>query len=1079
MNTKTKLTIYATIFFLILLASFYFSAKAHADVSYVGVGSTSSTTTSVGMTAPAGTQDNDIMVAFVTSFRASNSAPGNISTPSGWTQWANRTTATYYKSAIYWKRASSESGTYTWTSTNATQMNLVISGYRGCTQSGDPQDVLSNTAYTTSNTTIRAASITPTMTGGMYVWGGWYYASSGIGITAPSGMNSRASPSTTNTVLNVADLLTSGTAASGNEDGTAVATITTKHAYMVALKPYLGTPSNVYYSVGQNTGDLKNGSPSLTVDSSSNANLGVGQTGNIGVGDYIEYGTPPYQKAYITGKGADNQHWTVETATGGAVGVGTTMPINSIKHTWSTLSAAIAGASGLIGTTDLTAANVVLNIPCYYDSAADTTAVTVSGYTTSSTNYIRIYTPSSTSTEANNSQRAMGKWDSTKYTLNVTSYQTDLILITSGDVRIDGLQLDGTGNTINSAIEYAGNSTFHLSNSIIRSQFYTNGLLVDSASNPTVDIWNNIIYGMPDGILLQTYNSPTVVIYNNTIYNCSGYGIYDDDDPGPIIIAKNNIAYKNGTDYSATFNSASTNNLSKDATAPAYNTYYRNKTLTFVNTTAGSEDFHLSSTDTAAIGAGANLTSDSNLPFSTDIDGQTRPPAGSATSWDIGADQVTAIPVYYSVGQNTSDHKTLGAGGSSPTITLSGYTATLSVSQTAPDMGVGDVITYTGGSCYISGKTSSTVWNCQNATGGTAPPVSGVSVTSIAHAFSSLEGAVDASTSNGAFDSSHLNTKDIYTNNYQLNIPCYYDTGSDTTAVMIYGWTTSATNYIKIYTPYNNSTEVNQSQRHSGKWNSAKYNLVVSGSDVITIGSNYVRLDGLELNLSTASQSNSQIVSLWASAGADYLSNLILKGSSGTTYYERGIGADTGANVYVWNSIVYGIADVSNSASISKYSGNSTLYAYNNTVVVTGSQYTYGISQTSGTTICKNNLVDISSTGLAYYGTVDSSSTNNLSKDATSPNSGSTDCGGHSCRNQTVQFISSANKDFHLSPNDTAALGAGANLSADTNLAFNTDIDGDPRPAEAGKWDIGADEVVNIAGKMKGTVKTEGTVKFR
>lgn len=45
-----------------------------------------------------------------------------------------------------------------------------------------------------------------------------------------------------------------------------------------------------------------------------------------------------------------------------------------------------------------------------------------------------------------------------------------------------------------------------------------------------------------------------------------------------------------------------------------------------------------------------------------------------------------ATPVYYSVGQNTNDHKT-----GTPTVTVSGTTATFSVAQTATNMGVGDL----------------------------------------------------------------------------------------------------------------------------------------------------------------------------------------------------------------------------------------------------------------------------------------------------------------------------------------------------------------------------------------------------
>src|SRR3989339_1770310 len=75
--------------------------------------------------------------------------------------------------------------------------------------------------------------------------------------------------------------------------------------------------------------------------------------------------------------------------------------------------------------------------------------------------------------------------------------------------------------------------------------------------------------------------------------------------------------------------------------------------------------------------------------------------------------------ICYSVGQNTTDHKT-----GSPTITLSGGIATFSVAQTATNMGVGDQVTYNASSiAYISSKISTTQWRVITATGATPPDV--------------------------------------------------------------------------------------------------------------------------------------------------------------------------------------------------------------------------------------------------------------------------------------------------------------------------------------------------------------------
>ena len=70
-------------------------------------------------------------------------------------------------------------------------------------------------------------------------------------------------------------------------------------------------------------------------------------------------------------------------------------------------------------------------------------------------------------------------------------------------------------------------------------------------------------------------------------------------------------------------------------------------------------------------------------------------------------------------------------------------------------------------------------------------------------------------------------------------------------------------------------------------------------------------------------------------------------------------------------------------------------------------------------------------------------------------------------------FVAGAADDFHLASTDTAALGAGTNLSLvalDANLFFSSDIDDDPYSRQTGTttianclWDIGADEFVETA----------------
>lgn len=182
--------------------------------------------------------NNDILIAHISSFRTTAAAPG-AHTAAGWTSLGTRTTGTYYITSLWYKRANNESGAYSFGSTNATQMQASVSAYSGCVESGTPSDGLSNTAYITSNTIIRAATITPTIANGFFVWAGWYYLAGVINSSPPAGFNDRTSQNNTNNAIRLADLLYTTTAASGTKDGTAAAAAVQKHAWMIALKPAL------------------------------------------------------------------------------------------------------------------------------------------------------------------------------------------------------------------------------------------------------------------------------------------------------------------------------------------------------------------------------------------------------------------------------------------------------------------------------------------------------------------------------------------------------------------------------------------------------------------------------------------------------------------------------------------------------------------------------------------------------------------------------------------------------------------------------------------------------------------------
>lgn len=291
---------------------------------------------------------------------------------------------------------------------------------------------------------------------------------------------------------------------------------------------------------------------------------------------------------------------------------------------------------------NLVTADEIAVAECY--AFEDTTKVSVSGWTTDATRYIKIYTPTS--------ERHDGKWDTSAYRLSLVSASSYVLLISSGYVRIEGLQLyqqsaDAAGgvylNTTGGEIQFSYN--------ILRGTPATTtgrAMLSLSGSGPNgmVKIWNNLIYDGRNGIHHNSGDSGnTYIFYNNTLVDVTFAGIRITDAIGDVTLyLKNNLVQGTDINYNiSSFTSLTTaNNLSEDATSP--DSSYRSKVVTFEN--EGADDFHLGSGDTEAKENGADLSSDPQLAFSDDIDGDTR-----SGTWDIGADEYVVvgvtIPLFY------------------------------------------------------------------------------------------------------------------------------------------------------------------------------------------------------------------------------------------------------------------------------------------------------------------------------------------------------------------------------------------------------------------------------------------------
>ena len=278
---------------------------------------------------------------------------------------------------------------------------------------------------------------------------------------------------------------------------------------------------------------------------------------------------------------------------------------------------------------NLDTGNSIAECICETNGTADTTAVTIDGWTTSATDYIAIKTSAG--------HRHGGKWNTGKYSLTPTiANETRAVTVSEEFVRIDGLQVNAICGASIVWIVGIGSSTlaaceFRISNCIVKitkggyTITYASGIeFINGNASSVAHFWNNIVYdfitgtaGNQRGIRFEAgTNGSVLTAYNNTVVNC-GTGFSNGAGSGVTFTAKNCGAASCTTGFSANVTQTTCS-----ATAP-----------TFVDD--ANDDFHLASGDTAWKNAGTS-DPDSGL-FSDDIDGQTR-----SGTWDIGADEYVA-----------------------------------------------------------------------------------------------------------------------------------------------------------------------------------------------------------------------------------------------------------------------------------------------------------------------------------------------------------------------------------------------------------------------------------------------------
>lgn len=185
--------------------------------------------TTVTCTPPAGIADGDILIAHLYAEGVLGADMATVS--SGFlkiVQWSS----TNFLEALYWKRAASEAGNYTFGDTLYTFTSGCVGAFSGAIASGSPIDV-SGTGSIGSSTTGTAAAVT-TLTADTLLC---YFASNfdAVSYTPPSGMTERYDASS----FELATVPQAGTGSTGTKAAT-LASSSEWAAVLVALLPAAG-----------------------------------------------------------------------------------------------------------------------------------------------------------------------------------------------------------------------------------------------------------------------------------------------------------------------------------------------------------------------------------------------------------------------------------------------------------------------------------------------------------------------------------------------------------------------------------------------------------------------------------------------------------------------------------------------------------------------------------------------------------------------------------------------------------------------------------------------------------------------
>lgn len=223
------------IFIVFVLLALAVEAEAVEFRAATHAGSNPATSCSVAV--PTGVQNGDLLLAMAIANHTSSGE--TITAPTGWTEVATHynTASTAFRVSLFRKIASSESGSYNFSSSVNVRFSCTVTAWYDGINPTNPIAQHTNTAYTANNTILRAAGLTTTSPASL-IFVGIVFCNPDCPIsppTSPAAFTEQVDHFENRHQRYFASLNWAGSGSTGNVDATLPGSYVDKHAFLIEL----------------------------------------------------------------------------------------------------------------------------------------------------------------------------------------------------------------------------------------------------------------------------------------------------------------------------------------------------------------------------------------------------------------------------------------------------------------------------------------------------------------------------------------------------------------------------------------------------------------------------------------------------------------------------------------------------------------------------------------------------------------------------------------------------------------------------------------------------------------------------